>query len=61
MEIIEERHNKYIVNAQEKYSQKLADNLLKYHQSLQKVLIKKEEEEKEKEQKAIKKYEGYVK
>ena len=59
--MIEERHNKYIVNAQGKYSQKLADNLFIYHQSLNKFLIKKEEEEKEKEQKAIKKYEGYVK
>ena len=58
--MIEERHNKYIINAQEKYSQKLADNLFKYHQSLNKFLIKKEEEEKEKEQKVIKKYEGYV-
>ena len=59
--MIEERHNKYIVDAQEKYSQKLANNLLKYHQSLKKFLLKKEEEEKEKEQKVIKKYEGYVK
>ena len=61
MELIEERHNKFIAESQEKISKKLKKNYQNYNKSLQMYLNKKEEEEKEKEQKTIKKYQGYVK
>ena len=61
MELIEERHNKYKEEVKEQYSKKLAKNTIKYNESLKKFLCQKEEEEKEKELKSIKKYQGYVK
>ena len=61
MELIEERHNKYKEEAKEQYSKKLEKNIITYNQSLKRYLSQKEEEEKEKEQKTIKKYQGYVK
>ncbi len=60
VELIEERHNKFIAESQEKISKKLKKNYQNYNKSLQMYLNKKEEEEKEKEEKAKKKFEGYV-
>ena len=60
VELIEERHNKFIAESQEKISKKLKKNFQNYNKSLQMYLNKKEEEEKEKEEKAKKKFEGYV-
>ena len=55
VELIEERHNKFIAESQEKISKKLKKNYQNYNKSLQMYLNKKEEEEKEKEEKAKKK------
>ena len=60
MKLIEERHNKYKEIAKKIFSSKLSMEREKYEISQEKYLLNKKLEQELKEEKAFKKYEGYV-
>ena len=60
MKLIEERHKKYKEDTKHQLSNKLLEEREKYEANFEKELNKRKKEEETKEEKIMKRYEGYV-
>ena len=60
MKLIEERHKKYKEETKNQLTNKLIEEREKYEMNFEKELNKRKKEEESKEEKIMKKYEGYV-
>ena len=60
MKLIEERHKKYKEDTKNQLTNKLIEEREKYEANFEKELNKRKKEEESKEEKIMKRYEGYV-
>ena len=60
MKLIEERHKKYKEETKNQLTNKLIEEREKYEANFEKELNKRKKEEESKEEKIMKRYEGYV-
>jgi hypothetical protein len=60
VKLIEERHKKYKEDTKNQLTNKLIEEREKYEANFEKELNKRKKEEESKEEKIMKKYEGYV-